>query len=141
MTSMVVSSCVQSLERRGERDQHDVARLLDRLGQAPLMRGAHARDPPRRDLAALADEGAQQANVLVVDIVDFIDAEPAHLLAPEILLLAAECLVAARGPLRRADGSTASSLFSHCGSPDYSLVSAAGSALGASGAGRLGAGC
>src|SRR5205085_10586086 len=42
-------------------------------------------------------------HVLVVDIVDLLDAEAAHLLAAEILLLlSGNCLVAARGPLSRA---------------------------------------
>ena len=65
------------------------------------MRRAHAGNAPRRDLAALGDERVQQPHVLVVDVVDLVDAEPAHLLAPEILLLAGDRFVAAGGPHRR----------------------------------------
>jgi len=40
-----------------------------------LMSRAAPRDPPRDDLAALAHEAAQPADVLVVDQVDLVDAE------------------------------------------------------------------
>src|SRR6266403_140183 len=73
------------LHRHRERDERDVARLLDRLRQPALVRGAHARNAARRDLAALGNEGSEQPHVLVVDVVDPIDAEPAYFLAPEIL--------------------------------------------------------
>src|ERR1043166_7880489 len=71
------------------------------------MRRAHAGDAPRRDFAALGDERAQQPHVLVVDVVDPIDTKPAHFLAPEILFLAGDRLVAAGGPLRSANRSSA----------------------------------
>src|SRR4029077_16896808 len=76
---------VPYLYGRRERHQRDVASLLDRFRQPPLMRCAYARDRPGRDLAALADEGADEPDVFVVDVVDLIDAESAQLLAPEIL--------------------------------------------------------
>src|SRR5689334_13262490 len=88
------------LELRRERQQGDVARLLDGIGQPPLVRGADAGNAARHDLAALGHEGVQQLHILVVDVVDLLDAEAAYLLAPEILfLLRGDGLVAARGPL------------------------------------------
>ena len=83
--------------------------------QPPLVRGAHARNAARDDLAALRHEGVQHLHVLVVDVVDLLDAEAAHLLAPEILfLLGGDGLVAAGGALRRAAWS--SSWFRHVAS-------------------------
>src|SRR5579862_8261722 len=109
MSSLSMTSMTRvPLDRRGERDQRDVARLLDRFRQPPLVGRAHARNAARRDLSPLAQERAQQPHVLVVDIVDSVDTKPAHFLAPEILLLARDRLVAAGGPLRSADGSSAS---------------------------------
>src|ERR1019366_2340147 len=91
------------LERGRERQQRDVPRLLDRVREPALVRRAHARNAARHDLAPLRHEGVQHLHVLVVDIVDLLDAEPAYLLAPEILLLlGGNRLVAARGALRRA---------------------------------------
>src|ERR1039457_70127 len=91
------------LERGRERQQRDVPRLLDRVREPPLMRRAHARNAARHNLAPLRYEGVQHLHVLVVDIVDLLDAEPANLLAPEILfLLGGNRLVAAGGALRRA---------------------------------------
>src|ERR1700682_4463425 len=101
-----------SLHWRREGNQRDITRLLDGFTQPPLVRRAYARDPPRRDLAALGDEGREHSHVLVIDVVDFFHAEPAHFLAPEILLLGGHRLVAAGGPLRCADG-TSASRFSH----------------------------
>src|SRR5580765_4260176 len=105
MTSIVISSC---LVARRERQKSDVARLLDRVGQTPLVRRAHAADPPRNNLPALGDKCVQHLDVFVVDVVDLLDAEPAHFLAPEVLLLlSGNRLVAAGGPLAAADGSSA----------------------------------
>src|SRR5690242_21845916 len=84
MTSIVISSY---LVARRERQKSDVARLLDRVRQAPLVRRAHARDAPRNNLPALGHEGVQHFDVFVVDVVDFLDAELGRLLAPEGLLL------------------------------------------------------
>ena len=67
------------------------------------MRRANARDAARNDLAPLRHEGVQQLHVLVVDVVDLLDAEAADFLAPEILLLLrGDGFVAAGGPLRGA---------------------------------------
>src|SRR5690348_15369078 len=106
------------LDRCRKRQQCDVARLLDRFRQTTLMRRAHPGDTPGSNLASIADEGSQHAGVLIIDVVDLLDAEPAHLLAPEILLLACDRFVAAGGPLGGAPGSsTAATLFCHDGSP------------------------
>src|SRR5205823_3383751 len=50
-----------------ERQQRDVARLLDSGRQATLVRRADAGQAPRHDLAALGHELAQQSDVLVID--------------------------------------------------------------------------
>jgi hypothetical protein len=96
-----------SLNRGRERDQRNIPRLLDRLSQPALVRRAYARNAPRRNLPALGNERQQQPHFLVIDIVDFIDTEPAHLLAPEILFLARDGFIAAGGTLRAADWSSA----------------------------------
>src|SRR5579864_2867423 len=71
------------------------------------MRRADARNAPRNDLAALGNETREQAHVLIVDVVDSLDAKPANLLAPEILfLLGGDGFVTAGGPLSRAAGSS-----------------------------------
>src|SRR5579871_1943443 len=49
------------------------------------MRSAHARQPAGYDFAALRNESLQQAHVLVIDIVNLLDAKFAYLLAPEKL--------------------------------------------------------
>ena len=54
------------------------------------------------------NERVQQSDVLVIDVVDLVDAETANLLAPEILLLAGDRLVAAGRTLRCADGTSTS---------------------------------
>src|SRR6185312_6975300 len=95
------------------------------------MRRADSRNAPRRDLAALGNEGVQQAHVLVIDVVDFIDAEPAHFLAPEILLLAHHGFVAAGGTRGTADGSAASGLCHNYSLPSVDSAAPAGDAPGA----------
>ena len=52
------------------RQQGQEARALDGRGQLPLVIGASACQPGRRDLAVLADEIAQDINFLVVDLLD-----------------------------------------------------------------------
>src|SRR4051812_37004898 len=103
------------------------------------MRGADSRNAPGRDLTALGNEGVQQAHVLVIDIVDFIHAEPAHLLAPEILLLAHPGFVAAGGSRGPADGSAASGLCHNCSLPSVDSAAATGGAPGAAWPGAAGA--
>src|SRR5437660_2681927 len=112
ITSISVSSC---LVTRRERKQRDVARLLDRVGEPPLVRRAHARDAAGDDLAALGHKGVKHLHVLIVDVVDLIDAEPAYLLAPEIGLLAAcDRLIATGGSRAGAHGpSSATTRFGH----------------------------
>src|SRR6266545_1150837 len=68
---------------RGEGDQRQMARPLDRLLQEALVPGAGPGDPPRQDLRALGDELLQQLHVLVVDVVDLVRAELADLAAAE----------------------------------------------------------
>src|SRR5258708_25708796 len=97
------------------------------------MRRAYARDAPRRDLAALGNERREQPHFLVIDIVDFVDAEPAHFFAPEILFLSRDRLVAAGGTLRAADGSSALG-FCHVRYPLVSSATTAGSAAGSAAA-------
>src|SRR6478609_2112647 len=80
-SALSMTSMACSLECGRERHQSDVPRLLDRFRQTALVRGTHARDTAGRDLAAFADEASQQTDVFVVDVVDFVDAESAHLLA------------------------------------------------------------
>jgi len=68
-----------------ERQQRDVARLLDGRRQAMLVRGTDASQAARHDLAALGHELAEHAVVFVVDVFDLFGAELADLLAPEKL--------------------------------------------------------
>jgi hypothetical protein len=70
---------------RGEGEQRDVARLLDRERELALMARADARQAAGNDLAALGDEALQQPHVAVADGVDLLRAELADLLAAEEL--------------------------------------------------------
>src|SRR5690606_10480291 len=63
--------------------ERNLTRALDGRLQRALMLRAHARDPPRLDLAALRDERRQQLHVLVVHVVDLLDAELADAPAAE----------------------------------------------------------
>src|SRR5690349_14724607 len=67
-----------------KRQQRDIPRLLDRRGKAALVRRANAGQPSWHDLAALRYELREQAHVLVIDGVDLLDAEFAHLFAAEV---------------------------------------------------------
>src|ERR1700676_71960 len=118
------------LHRRRERDQHDVTCLLDGFGQAPLMGRADAGDAPGRDFAALGNEGVQEARILVIDVVDFIDAEPAHFFAPELLCLAHHGFVAAGGTRGTADGAAASGFCHNYSLPSVDSGAVAGGAPG-----------
>ena len=77
---MVDRSCKANLEPRCERQQGDVAGLLDGAGQAALVRGADAGQTARHNLAALGDKALQQANIPVGDRIDLLRAEFANLL-------------------------------------------------------------
>src|SRR3989442_3787176 len=84
---------------RGEGNQGQDPRPLDRLHQLALVLGAGTRDPPRENLGALRREGLEQANVFVVDELDLLIAKLAELLLAEqefllVLLLAAAVLSA-----------------------------------------------
>lgn len=52
---------------RGERQQSDATRPLDRRRQQPLMTRAVAGNPARRHLTAFGDERRNRAQVLVID--------------------------------------------------------------------------
>jgi hypothetical protein len=67
----------------GERQQRDIACLLYRQTQAALVRRAYAGQTPGHNFAAFGDELRQQANVFVIDRVDFLDTEFADFLAAE----------------------------------------------------------
>ena len=56
-----------------------MARALDGLGQHALELGAGTGLTTRGDLAALGNEGAQQFNILVIDVIDFVGFELAEL--------------------------------------------------------------
>src|SRR5256885_1900360 len=71
------------------------------------MQRARARNTPRQDFAAFGDKRSQQLHVLVVDVVDLVRAELAHLAAPEhrtalALLLFLVLLVGAAATATRA---------------------------------------
>ncbi len=78
--------------------QGDVAGLLDRTGQTALVRGAHAGQAARHNLAALGHKPLQQTNIAVGNGVNLLGAELAHLLATEEL--AASAGSAAGSPAR-----------------------------------------
>ena len=62
----------------GDRQQGDVPGALYSLGYLPLMLGAVSGNPARDNLAALADEIAEGAGILVIDVYLLIGAEAAH---------------------------------------------------------------
>ena len=68
--------------------------------QTPLVRRANAGQTPRHDLAALGHELREQADVLVVDGFNLLDAELANLLAAEILASAFAAAARAAGTRR-----------------------------------------
>jgi hypothetical protein len=77
------------LVARGKRQQGDVPGLLDGAGQAALVRGANAGEPPRHNLAALGHKSLQQTDIAVRNGVNLFRAKLANLLAPEKLAAAA----------------------------------------------------
>ena len=48
---------------------------------------ANTRYTARRDFPAFGDEAQKKLRVFIVDVVDLVDAEPAHFFSPEVLLL------------------------------------------------------
>src|ERR1044072_80040 len=74
---------------RGEREQRRDARALDRVLELALVQRAGSGDAARQDLPALRDELLQHLHVLVVDVLELLDAELADAPATiENLLLA-----------------------------------------------------
>src|SRR3984893_7242791 len=71
-----------------KRQQCDIARLLDSPRQTALVRHTHAGQASRSDLAAFSHELRQEPHIFVVDRLDLLDAELAHLFAPEVLAAA-----------------------------------------------------
>ena len=59
--------------------QRDGTGALDGLAQLTLMLGAVAAHPAGQDLAALVGETAQAVDILVIDVLDLINAEVANL--------------------------------------------------------------
>src|SRR5205823_11139965 len=82
------------------RDERQVTGPLDGLRQRPLMLRAGVCLPPRVDPAAVGDETAQKADVLIVDNLDLIGAHDADAAAPSetarlsIVATGASCLAA-----------------------------------------------
>jgi len=66
-----------------ERQQSDVAGLLDGRRQSALVRRADSGQTPGNDLAAFGDEAGEQAHVFVVNRLNLLDAELANFLAAE----------------------------------------------------------
>src|SRR6185436_16990612 len=82
ITSMTASPFRSRLLGR-VRDERQLTRAHQRHAQLPLVQRAGARNAARQDLRALRHEGEQQLRVLVVDVVDLVRAELAHLAAAE----------------------------------------------------------
>src|SRR5579864_1542498 len=80
---------------RAERQQRNIARLLDGRGQPPLVRGAHAAQAAGHDLAAFGHKLREQTIVLVINGINLLHAELAHLLAAEVF---ASAFTRAAGP-------------------------------------------
>src|SRR6185503_2810118 len=72
---------------RDERQQRQVARPLDGVGQHALVARGSTGDPAREDLGVLQDVLLEELDVLVVDVLDAVRAELADLAAAEEHLL------------------------------------------------------
>jgi hypothetical protein len=88
-TSWAAAIARDDLVPCGKRQQGDVPGLLDGAGQAALVRGANAGEPPGHDFATLGDETLEQTYIAVRDRVDFLSAEFADLFAAEELAASA----------------------------------------------------
>src|SRR4029078_4651639 len=91
---------------RGERQERDVSRPLDRQRERALVRGAGPEHPSRQDLAPLGHEPGEELHVLVVDVVDLVRAELADPPAPEEVALARVLAASAAGPARTTTSAT-----------------------------------
>ncbi len=80
---------------RSKRQQGNVPGLLDGAGQAALVGGAYAGQPPWHNLAALGHKPLQQTNIAVRNGIDLLSAKLADLFAAEELAASAG---AAGGP-------------------------------------------
>src|SRR3979490_553475 len=89
-----------------ERQQCDVACALDRFTEPPLVARARARHAARQNFASILHEWLKHLDLLVVDEVHALDAEPANFLLAEVLALAAAAR-AARAATTRAAGTAA----------------------------------
>src|SRR3989344_4057302 len=66
---------------RDVRQQGQVAAALDAAGELALVGRTVARDAGGQDLARVGEEGAQDLDLLVVDVADLLGAEAADLAA------------------------------------------------------------
>src|SRR5215218_5742856 len=73
MTSMMASVLV------GVRQQREVTRTLDRRRELALIERFRARDAARNDLARLGDVLLENAQILVIDLLDVFGGETAEL--------------------------------------------------------------
>src|SRR3979490_135556 len=116
-----------------ERQQRDVACALDRFAEPPLVARARARHAARQNFASILHEWLKHLDLLVVDEVHALDAEPANLLLAELLALAA----AARAPRRATPRAPRTAAFAALAPPPATGVSfaawrtAAGMSFGA----------
>src|ERR1700691_2615858 len=81
MTALRVTGFSRLDSERRERQQREHARALDRDRKLALMLGAVARGSARYYLAALGDEAAERAHVLIIDLERLVGAKTAHLAA------------------------------------------------------------
>src|SRR6266852_2152988 len=70
---------LQLVRLRRVREQSDRPGALEGGRERPLVPSARPGDSTREDLAAVAYESPQARDLLVVDVVDLLDAEAAHL--------------------------------------------------------------
>lgn len=76
-------------------EQRKMPSALDRGREGALVLGARARLPSRLDHAAVGDEPANARHVFIVDVLDAIDTEGAHLAARERATAAARAAATA----------------------------------------------
>ena len=93
-----------SLQFRGERQQRDILRPLDRHGEPTLMPRAGACHAARKNFPPLLQERRQDLSPLVVNVVRLVHAEPANFLFADEIPLAAFRWTA--GPATWSAGST-----------------------------------
>src|SRR5689334_10215750 len=128
-----------ALQFRGEGQERDVLRPLDRHGEPALMPGASARHTARKNFAALLNERLEHVSLFVINQVHLLDAESADLLFAQELALAAAVrarrtstlrTARRRGGRRRCGGLRYGMFFSHL---KFSLSVGRGGLFGAGG--------